>query len=175
MADTTDEEKRKLITEKGNYSIEMAIQTSRELALGLSSRFVTEAGYVEAINDFVQRINDTSKITIHFETNTNDRFSGFFELMLYRITTELIKNTLTYANATNVEISYKYERKKKTVSFSYKDNGIGFDWVKIKKERKGLGLMNIQQRVQILKGNIEIKSKQGDGFSTFIVIPVEEN
>ena len=175
LADTTDEEKRKLITEKGNYSIEMAIQTSRELALGLSSRFVTEAGYVEAINDFVQRINDTSKITIHFETNTNDRFSGFFELMLYRITTELIKNTLTYANATNVEISYKYERKKKTVSFSYKDNGTGFDWENTKRVRKGLGLMNIQQRVQILKGTIEIKSKPGEGFSTFMVIPVEEN
>jgi len=175
LADTTNEEKRKLITEKGNFSIEMAIQTARELARGLNSRFVSEAGYVDAINDFAQRINDTSKITINFETNTNDRFSGFFELMLYRITTELIKNTLTYANATTIEISYSYERSKKTVSFSYKDNGSGFDWERIKKERKGLGLMNIQQRVQILKGNIEIKSKQGEGFSAVLVIPVEEN
>jgi len=175
LAGTTDEEKRKLITEKGNYSIEMAIQTARELASGLSSRFISEAGYVDAINDFVQRINDASKIMINFETNTNERFSGFFELMLYRITTELIKNTLTYANATNVEISYNYEKSKKTVSFLYKDNGVGFDWEKLKKERKGLGLMNIQQRVQILKGTIEIKTKQGEGFSTFLVIPVEEN
>ena len=175
LADTTDEAKRKLITEKGNYSIEMAIQTARELARGLSSRFVSEEGYVAAINDFVQRINETSKITIHFETNTSERFNGFFELMLYRITTELIKNTLTYAAATTIEISYRYDRSKKTVSFSYKDNGIGFDWVKIKKERKGLGLMNIQQRVQILKGTIEVKSKQGEGFSTFVEIPVEEN
>jgi len=94
---------------------------------------------------------------------------------LYRITTEMIKNTLTYANATSIEISYSYEQSKKTVSFSYKDNGTGFDWAKLKKERKGLGLMNIQQRVQILKGNIEIKSKPGEGFSTFLVIPVEEN
>jgi len=175
LAGTTDEEKRKLITEKGNYSIEMAIQTARELASGLSSRFISEAGYVDAINDFVQRINDASKIMINFETNTNERFSGFFELMLYRITTELIKNTLTYANATNVEISYNYEKSRKTVSFLYKDNGVGFDWEKLKKERKGLGLMNIQQRVQILKGTIEIKTKQGEGFSTFLVIPVEEN
>ena len=175
LAGTTDEEKRKLITEKGNYSIEMAIQTARELASGLSSRFISEAGYVDAINDFVQRINDASKIMINFETNTNERFSGFFELMLYRITTELIKNTLTYANATNVEISYNYEKSRKTVSFLYKDNGVGFDWEKLKKERKGLGLMNIQHRVQILKGTIEIKTKQGEGFSTFLVIPVEEN
>jgi len=175
LADTTDEEKRKLITEKGNYSIEMAIQTARELAHGLSSRFVTETGYIEAIKDFVQRINDTCKITINFKTNTTERFNGFFELMLYRITTELIKNTLTYANATTIEITCNYDWSKKTVAFLYNDNGTGFDWEKIKKERKGLGLINIQQRVQILKGTIEIKSKQGEGFTTLIAIPVEEN
>lgn len=175
LADTTDDEKRKLITERGNYSIETAIQTARELARGLSSRVVSEAGYVKAINDFAQHINDASKISINFVTNTNERFSGFFELMLYRITTELIKNTLTYANATTIEIRYSYERSKKTVSFLYKDNGTGFDWERIKKERKGLGLMNIQQRVQILKGNIEIQSKPGEGFTTSVVIPVEEN
>jgi len=173
LADTNDIEKRKLITEKGNHSIEMAIQTSRELARGLSSRFVTESGYVMAIMDFAQRINETSKININVVTNTNDRFSGFVELMLFRITTELIKNTLTYANASYVDIRFNYDRSKNSVSFIYTDNGVGFEWESVQKERKGLGLMNIQQRVQILKGDIEIISRPGEGMKTVIQFPIE--
>jgi two-component system sensor histidine kinase NreB len=52
-----------------------------------------------------------------------------------------------------------YNKPNHLISFTYTDNGIGFDWMKIQKERKGLGLMNIQQRVQIMKGEIEIKSE----------------
>jgi PAS domain S-box-containing protein len=175
LADTTDLDKRKLITEKGNYSIEMAIQTARELARGLSSRYVTESGYIQAINDFAQRINDTSKISINVDSNTNERFSGFFELMLFRITTELIKNTLTYANATLINIWFSYDKPNNSILFTYTDNGVGFDWESVQKEKKGLGLMNIQQRVQILKGSIEIISKPGDGMTTVVLFPIEGN
>ena len=175
LADTDDIDKKKIITEKGNHSIEMAIQTARELARGMSSQFLSDTGYIHAINDFTQRINLTNKIKIKFSTDSNDRFSSFFELMLYRITTELIKNTLTYAKASNIEITFKYNKWKNIILFSYTDNGIGFDWEKTQKERKGLGLMNIQQRVQIMKGEIEIKSKPGEGMTTFIQLPIDEN
>jgi PAS domain S-box-containing protein len=173
LSDTNDREKRQLITEKGNYSIEMAIQTARELARGLGSQFVSDKGYVLATKDFIERINETNKIRISFTNNTIERFGGFFELMLYRITTELIKNTLTYANATEVEIRFDFNKSKNTISFAYKDNGIGFDWEKIQKEQKGLGLKNIQQRVLIMKGNIEIMSKLNEGMTTVIMLHTE--
>ncbi len=174
LADTDDVDKKRIITEKGNHSIEMAIQTARELARGLSSQFLLEVGYVIALTDFIQRINLTNTINISFITNTNDRFSSFLELMLYRITTELIKNTLTYAKATKIEILFDYNKSGKSVAFTYGDNGTGFDWERIQRDRKGLGLMNIQQRVQIMKGDIEIKSKPGKGMRAFVRFPLEE-
>lgn len=175
LADTDDIDKKKIIIEKGNHSIEMAIQTARELARGMSSQFLSETGYVNALNDFAQRINLTKKIRINFIADTSYRFSGFFELMLYRITTELIKNTITYANATIIDIKFNYDKSKNVIMFTYSDNGIGFDWEKIQNGKKGLGLMNIQQRVQIMKGDITIKSKNGEGMATFIQFPIEEN
>ena len=174
LADTEDADKKKMITEKGNHSIETAIQTARELARGLSSQFLSEVGYVNALTDFIQRINLTNKIKISFNTNTNDRFSSFLELMLYRITTELIKNTLTYAQATKIDIVFDYNKSAKSIAFTYSDDGIGFDWETIQKDRKGLGLMNIQQRVQIMKGDIEINSKPGKGMRAFVRFPLEE-
>lgn len=174
LSDTDDADKKKIIIEKGNHSIEMAIQTARELARGLSSQFLSKVGYFEALNDFTQRINLTKKVNINFITNTNDRFSGFLELMLYRITTELIKNTITYAKATNIEILIDFSKPEKNISFSYSDNGQGFDWDQIQQNKKGLGLMNIQQRVQVMKGEIQIKSKPGEGMNAFIKFPLEE-
>lgn len=171
LADTNDPEKRLLITEKGNHSIEMAIQTARELARGLSSQFVTDMGFAKAIEDFTQRINDTNKIHIHFETNTYDRFSSFVELMLYRITTELIKNSLTYSHSENIYLRLFFDKKNNYVSFNYNDSGVGFDWEKIKTEHKGLGLMNIINRVRIMKGTIDIESKIGKGMTVEIYIP----
>ena len=173
LADTSDPEKRKLITEKGNHSIEMAIQTARELARGMSSQFVNEMGFAKAVKEFIQRINDTNKIYIHFETNTFERFGSFSELMLYRITTELIKNSLTYSQAENIFLRFQLDKVKNTISFLYSDNGIGFDWEKVRAERKGLGLMNIINRVQIMKGTIDIQSKNGDGMSVKILLPID--
>lgn len=172
LADTTEADKQKLITEKGNNSIEIAIQTARELARGLSSQYVTDLGFVDAITDFSQRINDTNKIHIAVASNTRERFGDFYELMLFRIATELIKNTLNYAQATHVKIQFSIHKKK--IVFIYADNGVGFDWHTIQKEKKGLGLMNIQHRVRILKGNIEIESKSGAGMKTTIEFPMEE-
>jgi PAS domain S-box-containing protein len=173
LADTNDPEKRQLITEKGNHSIEMAIQTARELARGLSSQFVTELGFAKAIKEFTQRINDTNKLHIHFDTNTLERFGNFPELMLYRITTELIKNSLTYSQAENIFLRFQLDRVENNISFQYSDNGIGFDWEKIRTERKGLGLMSIINRVQIMKGTIEIKSTVGNGMSVKISLPID--
>ena len=174
LSDTKDDEKRKLITEKGNYSIEMAIQTARELAKGLSSQFLSETGFVNAIKDFTQRINDTNKISIHFDTNSQERFSGFMEIMLYRITTELIKNTITYSQAENIHLQFHLDKQNEIISFKYSDNGLGFDWEKVRHEQKGLGLMNILNRVQIMKGTIVINSKIGEGMSVNISLPIEQ-
>lgn len=175
LADTDDSEKKKIIIEKGNHSIEMAIQTARELAHGLSSQFLSELGYVGALNEFTQQINLTKKIHISFITNTDERFGNFTELMLYRITTELIKNTITYAKASKIEINFHYNKINNWASLNYCDNGIGFEEETITKERKGLGLMNIQQRVQLMKGEINIESKPGEGMKASIRFPVEQD
>ena len=96
------------------------------------------------------------------------------EIMLYRITTELIKNTITYSQAENIHLQFHLDKQNEVISFKYSDNGLGFDWEKVKLEKKGLGLMNILNRVQIMKGTIVINSKIGEGMSVNISLPIEQ-
>ncbi|MBN2767453.1 MAG: PAS domain-containing protein [Paludibacteraceae bacterium] len=175
LADTDDAEKRKMIIQKGGYCIETAIDTSRELARGMGSQMLIKMGFVIAIKQFVDRINDTNKIVILFESNTTERFNDFLETTLYRISTELIKNTLSYGQATKVEIGFRHDAQNNEIIFNYSDNGIGFDLAEIIDKGSGLGIMNIQQRVKVLRGSLKMDSKPGAGFKTSINIPVENS
>jgi PAS domain S-box-containing protein len=173
LADTDDEEKRKLIIQKGGYCIETAIETARELARGMGSQMLQKLGYIAALQQFIERINDTGKIEIVFNTNTHNHFNDFIETTLYRISTELIKNTLTYGKASKIDIKFNFDEQSKEISFDYRDNGVGFDIAKTDQEGAGLGILNIRQRVRILRGSIEMDSKPGAGSKTFIRIPIE--
>ncbi len=173
LAETDDPEKKKLITEKGNNNIEKAIQTIREVAMGLSSAILSKHGYVDAVLNFINSINDLQKLSINFNFNTKARFSLLRETTLYRITTELINNTLKYAKATQVNISYFYAQEKNRINFTYTDNGIGFDLGLVEKSQEGLGLLNIQQRIMLIRGVIIIKTAAGKGFEIYIEIPLD--
>lgn len=172
---TTDTEKRKVIEENGNKNIDRAIQTTRELARGLSSQFLSRSGYIAAIQDFVRQINDSAKICISFTSNTNDRFNKLLEVSLYRITTELIRNTLSYSQANEVKVEFMYDSVAKVVTLLYSDNGIGFDLEAVQKSDKGLGLTNIFERTHILKGNVKMETTPGAGMEVYLQFPIEEN
>jgi len=174
LSETDDVEKIRIITEKGNHYIEKAIQTTREVALGLSSVILDNLGYAEAVLNYVQSISDSQKLTINFKFNSKDRFNNLLETNLYRITTELINNTVKYAKATSVNIAFNYHKSKNNITFSYFDNGIGFDLDNIKKTSKGLGLLHIQQRIKIIGGTIKIETGYGKGMNVFIELPVIE-
>ena len=68
-----------------------------------------------------------------------------------------------------------YDEQNNEINFNYADNGIGFDMEKIGEKGTGLGIMNIQERVKILRGGLEMVSKPGAGSKTKIHIPVENS
>ncbi|MEI7831335.1 MAG: PAS domain S-box protein [Prolixibacteraceae bacterium] len=172
LSETDNPKKKIIITEKGNKSIDQAIQTTREIAHGLGSHILENSGYVKAMLLFTQSINETRKIIIGFNSNSSKRFNYLLEITLYRITTELINNTLKYSGATHVEIVYNFFKEKNILIFTYVDNGIGFDLDVIEKKSKGLGLLNIKHRIKLVSGTVKIESGIGKGMRVYIELPV---
>jgi two-component system, NarL family, sensor kinase len=52
------------------------------------------------------------------------------------------------------------------------DNGLGFDATD-KSKYNGMGLKNMQNRVNFLKGKIELDSKPGNGTLVSVYLPVK--
>jgi signal transduction histidine kinase len=173
LSETSDTDKVKFIAEESENNIKIAIQTMREVAHGLSPFNLSNFGYVNAVLEFTKSINKMHEVVIDFTYNSFARFSDFYEIILYRITTELINNTLKHAHATHVEIAFNYSVDKKNITLVYHDNGHGFD-ISCKETKPGMGLMNIQERIRILGGSFRIESVIGKGCTIFVDFPVNE-
>ncbi len=109
-----------------------------------------------------QKISGTKIELIKDEYNNDlDKQS---ELMLYRIIQEAISNALKHANANLIKVSL--ERFNNSLLIMVLDNGIGFNLEKALEKREdfsGNGLINIQQRVELLGGELSIHSEENVG------------
>ena len=86
---------------------------------------------------------------------------------LYRITQEILSNSLKHGKATKINVIINFTDNDFVISF--KDNGVGTDIIK----ESGFGLKNIKERAEEIGGIVDISSKEGNGFFIKIVVPRE--
>src|SRR5690606_28053488 len=131
-------------------------------------------GLVQAINSLVHSVPPDSGLEVKFTHNLEKfRLEARQELLLFRILQELVNNTLKYAEASLITINLHHEDDKLTLR--YTDNGKGFNYdatLDAGGGSSGLGLKNMQSRVDLLNGAINFFSKLGAGIKAEIVVPV---
>ena len=120
----------------------------------------------EAVQTFVQRI-DKNLIAVDYYTEGICILSKEKESILYRILQECINNVIKHAKATTLSISIHHADTQTAVTVE--DDGVGFDHGKIRND--GIGLSNIQSRVNFLGGDIEFDSRPGAGTLVSMHIP----
>jgi signal transduction histidine kinase len=91
---------------------------------------------------------------------------------IYRIVQEALTNIGKHAKPKNVFLGIK--REKQAVSFTIKDDGIGFERHKVVTEKKTLGLLAMEERVKILGGAFELWSQENRGTKISFTIPIPE-
>jgi signal transduction histidine kinase len=120
-------------------------------------------------------------------SNEPERLSAEIETALYRVVQEAINNIARHAAARNVEIVLFLQDGNCSVSIT--DDGIGFDLTELSNESikdldsdsfhlsqntRGLGLLGMQERIELLGGDLEIVSAPGNGTQIYISVPIEE-
>jgi signal transduction histidine kinase len=126
---------------------------------------------LEAVEEYCEKsdTSHTEKITFqHLGDEVNMLKKE--EINIFRIIQELVTNSIKHANAT--EINVQISCRNKTMQITVEDNGKGFD--KEKAEGKGIGLVNIQSRIDYLHGTIDLITNN-QGTSTTIEIDKNTN
>ncbi|MBC7566709.1 MAG: hypothetical protein H7223_07055 [Pedobacter sp.] len=81
-----------------------------------------------------------------------------------------MNNIVKHANASRINISIISEDNE--ISVMIEDNGIGYDQSS-KYFSAGIGLKNIQNRIEYLKGTVDISSEPGKGTLVALYVPLE--
>ena len=158
-----------IITKAGEI-LEEALTTVKEISTKLSPHLLTNYGLSSAIKSFVEKLNETDKYKIIFESNTNRRIDADIETALYRAIIECINNTLKYAHASIIHIQIKDTGTQ--IQLLYKDNGSGFDINVKMAEHTGLGLFNLQNRLHTIGGKVDLISECGKGVDYLFTVNI---
>ncbi len=125
--------------------------------------------FIVSIEELVQTIQESSQMKCHFEYDNiidYDQLKGDIKINIYRIVQESLQNCIKHAKASEVDV--RFESEKDCVKITITDNGVGFDQ---KKGKRGIGLKNINSRLEKLNGTYDIQSTIGHGTKVIVTIP----
>lgn len=168
--DIPSDHKKMLISELKEM-VDDSIKITKSLSHNLMPGILLDYGLQKAIQSFCDKITQLNKINIHFNTDIKTGIDSTVDLVLYRITIELINNTLKHANAKNINIDINL--KHRLVNFIYGDNGKGFDVDKEISEKSGLGLKNIINRINSIKGEYNFFSFENKGMYLMLKVDLD--
>jgi len=146
--------------------ISKGIQIARRISHDLMPPLIEYSSLEDLIKETIQPWQN--KLTIDMTSNNDKNLSISSEIKIHfvRIIQEVLVNTAKHSNAENVHIHLRISPK--WIGMNISDNGVGFDINSIK---HGLGLSNIETRVQYLKGNYKLRSSSTHGTGYVFLVP----
>lgn len=151
----------------------LTIQEVRNISHNLMPNLIVEEGLEAALDELCNRNIKASDLNIHFRMiGYEKRLEEHIEISIFRIVQEVVNNTLKHSGASELTIAIEITDNKLTLKTE--DDGIGFKLTDKTRKQNGIGLSNISVRVDLLKGNLRIRSTPGKGTSIMIELPLEK-
>jgi two-component system, NarL family, sensor kinase len=144
----------------------------REIAYNFIPPSLDTLGLKTTLVELLIEINAIHKIKVKSNLEFDDQnFIPQKAIHIYRITKEILTNTLKHASCSSINCSMQIQQKNLVLSIS--DNGTGFNTENKNWMSKGAGLSHIYSRVRLLRATIAISSIYNKGTSYEIRIPLE--
>ncbi|MBS1952472.1 MAG: hypothetical protein OJF59_002096 [Cytophagales bacterium] len=143
----------------------------RNIAFNLMPQVLMKEGLHEALKELAQRISQSGKVTIEVQTyNLHPAMDSVHRIALYRICQEWINNAMKYSGCTKIMVQAVQHPDELVLTLE--DDGNGFDQ-NLLMHSKGNGWKNINSRLSLIHGTIEIDSVIGrKGTVAILTVPV---
>lgn len=135
-----------------------------------------ENGLIGAIQRHIETFSSNNNMNIDFTYSGDDsKIEYYMTSTLYRITQEALNNIKKHAEASNIHVELSITNE--NIDLEIKDDGKGFVVEELKtrkfdKLKGGFGLEGIRERVELVRGQMEIHSTPGKGTSLNVSIPI---
>jgi signal transduction histidine kinase len=162
-------EVRNSIHEQLNRVHEIAADT-QAMSHRLHSSKLRLLGIVAAANGFCQEFSEQQKVEIDFtHVDIPPAVPEEVSLCLFRVLQEAMQNAVKHSGARHFEVELRGAPD--GIHLNMRDSGVGFDPESVVNNR-GLGLVSMQERVNLLKGTFSIDSRPGRGTTIHARLPL---
>ncbi|MEK3935534.1 sensor histidine kinase [Sporosarcina sp. FSL W7-1349] len=150
--------------------VRSALYEVRRIIYDLRPMALDDLGLIPTLKKYLTTVEEYQKgVTIHFRsTGQERRFNSNFEVSVFRLVQESVSNALKHANCTDIWV--KAEWIHDIMNIIIKDNGKGFDQKEVKD--KSFGLIGMRERIDLLKGEMNVISNPGTGTTILFRIPL---
>jgi len=151
-----------------------AISDLRNLSRSLSSDTIEKLGFETALKNQFEKIKKSGhyKCSLLIEGHSQ-RLGLEKEIILFRMTQEIIQNILKHSHAVQILTVVRYDPDQFTITIV--DDGIGFDINEVNSHpssEKGSGLDNLNSRAQLIGANLQVITRKGEGTQITIRLPL---
>ncbi|WP_196892237.1 sensor histidine kinase [Aureivirga marina] len=134
-----------------------AMQTARRISHDLTPPFFEMMELQDLLEEQIADLKSEFEINYYTQIFYDLKLEKTHKLQLFRVFQEVINNIIKHAKATHLEI---YLRITETnLQLKIEDNGVGFQ----QESTGGIGLKNINSRVELLNGKSKMKSELNKG------------
>lgn len=163
-----DEQNRVQMIQSSTEIINTAITEIRKLSHALVGTQPDKFNLEESVTDLLATVEQTAPFTTSFHFNIcESNIAEQKKLLIYRIIQEQLNNIIKHARAHAV--SFTLEQTDNKIRMTVTDDGIGFD---VTEKLKGIGLRNMETRLEMVNGQLFINSRPGNGCQMIITLPV---
>ena len=169
LSNTEMDKERKEIFDNTLYVVDEALRSLREISNNLSPHVLTDFGLARGIRNFIDRSQALHNVKLSFATNLRgERYNSDIEVIMYRVACELVTNSLKHSGCSEIRLSLSIAGDE--LELQYSDNGRGFNPQAMMD--CGMGLSNINSRVNSLNGQFDIRSTKGKGMTSTVKVNV---
>jgi signal transduction histidine kinase len=162
---STDANKSKAILRKAQTLSVSLLDEIHRLIYELRPALLDDLGMMAAVEWLADSNLKKAGITVNFKTmGRARRLPPQLETTLFRVIQEAFANIVKHSHANNTEVSLHFEKRLTRVHI--RDDGIGFDIeeaIDSKDRPRGLGLLGMKERVELMNGTLDIRSGPGAG------------
>lgn len=163
-------EKNNTVVNEAVAMIDKSCEQVRAISHNLIPPSLEKFNLIEAVDGYCNTINDIHAPKITFQHIGDEiNISKKEEVNIFRIIQELVANSIKHAEAN--EINVQISSRNNNLQITVEDNGKGFNKDKIQGD--GIGLQNIQSRVDYLNATMDMVSNS-KGTSNTIEIDINK-
>lgn len=153
---------------------QQSLKELRKIVYGLRPTILDDLGLVPAIRWYARSNLEEAGVRLQLEVPDEPvALPARHRITLFRIAQEAVNNVLRHAQASTVNICLHQDER--SVYLSVQDDGRGFDVTRIRGEAlslQHLGLLGIQERADLVGGQVTVDSAPGRGTRLAVCLPL---